>query len=593
MADRFFLDVKRSVLGRPWRARLDPAGDSLALALSQRHGFSDTLARVLAGRGVESDSAEGFLNPSLRALMPDPLALRDMDVAVERLARAILGGEHVAIFGDYDVDGACSAALLASYLTECGVTSAIHIPDRAREGYGPNIEAVRAMVTQGAGLLVTVDCGTTSHDVFAQCRRMGVDVVTLDHHLAPEMLPDALVVNPNRQDDLSGQGALCAAGVVFLTLVALNRRLKNAGFFDSVRSPPDLLKGLDLVALATVADVSPLTGLNRAFVAKGLLVLRRRERPGLAALMDVARVAGPPQARHLGFALGPRINAGGRIGDAALGARLLLERDPTEAAALAAKLDRLNGERRQIERASVAAAEEEARASRQDENGSVIVVSGSDWAPGIVGLIAARLKQKFNKPSFAFAVNGKYAVGSGRSIDGVDLGAAVRAAAEAGVLVKGGGHAMAAGATLDRERFADFRQFLETRLVRSVDASRAVDSLKIDAAITAGALRPEMVADLERAGPFGAGAPEPVFVLPHQRIESVHLVGGAHLRLTSTGPEGRSTGSIAFGAEGAELGHALRALVAERAHLAVTLSMDRYGTTERVQARVVDVAKID
>lgn len=594
LTDRYFLDVRRSALGRAWRPRLDAAGDARALALAQRHGYPDMLARVLAGRGVAQEDAELFLAPSLRDLMPEPYRLQDMEPAVERLARAVERGERVAIFGDYDVDGACSAALLALYLRHCGVAHAIHIPDRALEGYGPNIEAIRAMAGEGASLLVTVDCGTTSHEVFAQARALGLDIVVLDHHLAPETLPDAIVVNPNRQDDLSGQGALCAAGVAFLALVALNRRLRDAGHFAREDDAPDLLGMLDLVALATVADVAPLTGLNRAFVAKGLMVMRRRERIGLTALLDSARIAGPPQAWHLGFALGPRINAGGRIGDAALGARLLLEQDPAAARAIAAELDRLNGERRAIEQATVDAAQAEALAARLDaDTSSVVVVSGDDWMPGIVGLVAARLKEKFNKPSFAFGINGKYAVGSGRSIGGVDLGAAVRAAVEAGVLAKGGGHRMAAGATIDRERLGEFRAFLEERLAGAVAAARADNALRIDAAVSGMALRPDLVGAIERAGPFGAGAPEPVFGLARHVIRGAQPVGASHLRLALATPEGGRLDAIAFRAQESPLGEAIRDLMGEPAHLAVALSLDRYGGAERVQTRVIDIAKID
>ena len=325
--NRPLLGVARSALGRPWRARLDPAGQAQALAMMQHHGLADLLARVLAGRGIAVDEAVAYLDPTLRQLLPDPSSLADMDAAAARLAAAIEAGETIAIFGDYDVDGAASAALLDDFLTATGTPHLIHIPDRIFEGYGPNVQAIAALAEAGATLLVCVDCGTTSHAPLAEARRLGLDVIVLDHHQAPEQLPDALVVNPNRQDDLSGLGQLCAAGVVFLTLIAVNRVLRQANFWSAARPAPDLLTGLDLVALATVADVAPLTGLNRAFVTKGLALMRARERPGLAALFDVAGAGGPPSAHHLGFLIGPRINAGGRIGDAALGAKLLASRD--------------------------------------------------------------------------------------------------------------------------------------------------------------------------------------------------------------------------------------------------------------------------
>jgi single-stranded-DNA-specific exonuclease len=361
---RLFLGVERSACGRAWRDRLDERGQARALAIAQRHDLPELLARILAGRGVETDEVAVFLDPTVRALMPDPDGLADMHAAAARLADAITRGETVAILGDYDVDGATSAALLGRFLRHCGLRPIIHIPDRLFEGYGPNAEAIRALAGQGATLLVTVDCGTTSHEPLREARGLGLDVVVIDHHLADEVLPPALaVVNPNRLDDLSKLGHLAAVGLVFMTVVAVNRELRRRGFWTSARPEPDLLGFLDLVALGTVADVVPLRGLNRAFVAKGLVALRRRERPGLTALMDVARLGGPPEPWHLGFLLGPRINAGGRIGRATLGADLLMEDDAAECARLAAELDRLNRERQAIEVGTLAQAEAEATAA--------------------------------------------------------------------------------------------------------------------------------------------------------------------------------------------------------------------------------------
>ncbi|MDE2578460.1 MAG: single-stranded-DNA-specific exonuclease RecJ [Hyphomicrobiales bacterium] len=559
--------------------------------MTQRHGHPDLLARVMAGRGVSLEAAERWLDPALRDLMPDPSTLRDMDAAVDRLKHAIERGEQIAIFGDYDVDGACSAALLAEFLDACAAPRRIHIPDRIFEGYGPNIPAIEQLADEGATLLVTVDCGTTSHEALAAARRRGLDVIVLDHHQAPAQLPDALVVNPNRQDDLSGQGALCAAGVVFLTLVGLNRALRQAGFWTKERPAPDLLAGLDLVALATVADVAPLVGLNRAFVAKGLQVMRGRRRAGLAALIDVARLSGPAQAWHLGFLIGPRINAGGRIGDAALGARLMLTGDPAQAAAVAADLDRLNGERRAIEQATVAAGEAEAMAALGREGASAaIVVGGQDWHPGVVGLVAARLKEKFRKPAFAIAFNGETGVGSARSIPGVDLGAAVRAAVEAGLLVKGGGHAMAAGVTIERARLGAFRAFLEERLAGAVAAATAADALRIDGALTAAGATAEIVHMLHKAGPFGQGHPEPVFVLPRHRFTGALVMGQDHLRIGAQAADGSRIDLLAFKHRESEIGRALEGQNGARAHFAVALSLDHYGGRERVQARLIDMA---
>ena len=439
-----FLGVTNSALGRTWVERCDAAQSTIALAIAQTHGLPDVLSRVLAGRGVGIHDTEGFLNPRLRDLMPDPHVLTDMEAAASRLADAVARNEKVAIFGDYDVDGACSAALLAEYLRACGLDYAIHIPDRITEGYGPNVDAIRALKEQGADILVTVDCGTASIEPLAEARRLGLDPIVLDHHQAPERLPEALaIVNPNRQDDLSGLGHLCAAGVVFLFLVALNRALRSRGFFQG-RLEPDLMASLDLVALATVADVVPLTGLNRAFVRQGLAIMKSRRRVGLAALLDSAGLAGAPESWHLGYLVGPRINAGGRIGDAALGSRLLLTEDPVQAAKLAAELDRLNRERQAIEVVAVAEAEAQAMFALENvPDRPVLMTASAEWHPGVVGLISARMKERFRRPAFAFTLNPDgTATGSGRSVPGVDLGFAVRAAVEAGLAIKGGGHTL-------------------------------------------------------------------------------------------------------------------------------------------------------
>ena len=590
--DRFFLDVEHSALGRAWRDRLDVEGQGRAQVMAQQHGLPDIVARVLAGRGVTPAEARAYLDPTIRALMPDPSTLVDMEATATRLADAVERSETVAIFGDYDVDGACSAALLAGFLEKCGAPFIIHIPDRITEGYGPNVEAIRALAGEGATLLVTVDCGVSSHEPMAEARRLGLDTIVLDHHQAPETLPDALVVNPNRQDDLSGLGQLCAAGVVFMALAATVRVLRQRGWFNAGNPAPDLLEGLDLVALATVADVAPLTGLNRAFVAKGLALMRARGRPGLRALFDAARADGPPRPYHLGFLIGPRINAGGRIGDAALGAKLLLMQDETQAAAIAAELDRLNRERQAIEAETVAVAEAEALASLGlEEKGAAVVVAGEDWHPGVVGLVASRLKEKFRRPAFAIAFPGPIGTGSGRSIAGVDLGRAVRAAVEAGLLVKGGGHAMAAGVTLDRARLGDFRAFLEDKLGAAVERARADSALLIDAALTAGGARPELIAALDKAGPYGSANPEPVFAFPAHRLLDAAVVGGAHVRFRAAAGDNSRLDGIAFRAAGAPLGDMLLQGRGESLHLAGQLALDHYGGRERVQFRLIDAAR--
>lgn len=592
---RAFLGVTRSALGRPWRDRLDIAGLGRAEALSRQEGLSDILSRLLAARDVEPAEALRFLEPKLRDLLPDPVVLTDMAGAAARLARAGAMGEHVAIFGDYDVDGACSSALLAGFLHQAGARPRIHIPDRLIEGYGPNSEAIRMLAGEGATLLVTVDCGTTSEEPLAEARRLGLDVVVLDHHQAPERLPQVeALVNPNRQDDLSGLGHLCAAGVVFLALVATSRELRRQGVWARAGGEPDLLAALDLVALATVADVVPLRGLNRAFVRQGIAMMRARTRPGLTALMDVAGLDGPVQPWHLGFLLGPRINAGGRIGDAALGARLLLTPDEVEARAIAAELNRLNQERQEIERLAVleAVSQAEHEMERAGNDLPVLLAASADWHPGIVGLVAARLKERFRRPAFALALNGEGgATGSGRSVAGVDLGRAVRAAVEAGMAVKGGGHAMAAGVTLGPGQANDFHAFLNTRLAREVAGASEAEALLVDSALSAGGASPRLLAEVEKAGPFGAGSPEPVFVFPaHRLTDAVPIGSGGHVRVKLRSGDGASIGGVAFRAAQEPLGQALLAARGETVHLAATLTLNRWGGNERAELRILDLA---
>jgi single-stranded-DNA-specific exonuclease len=586
-----FLGVERSVLGRPWRRRLDAAGEAQALAIAQIHGTGDLLSRVLAGRGVTPSDAQDYLDPKLRNLLPDPYCLQGMEEAAHRIARTIVRGETIAVFGDYDVDGAAAAALLHDYFRACGTPCLIHIPDRIFEGYGPNVEAVRSLAGGGAKLLITVDCGTASHEPLAEAARLGLDPVVLDHHQAPEALPAAIVVNPNRQDDLSGLGYLCAAGVAFLTLIAVQRVLRDKGSFSSSRPMPDLLAGLDLVALATVADVVPLKGLNRAFVTNGLALMRVRERAGLRVLCDIAGLKGPPTPYHLGFVIGPRINAGGRIGDAALGAKLLSLSDPLEAQRIAEELDRLNRERQELERTTLEEAEAQVLACSRTESCAAIIAAGDSWHPGVAGLVAARLKEKFRRPAvaicFGASANG---TGSGRSIAGVDLGRAVRAAQEAGILLKGGGHAMAAGVTIARERLGEFKSFLEASLAAPVAAARAGEALMIDAALTAAAASPGLMAALSRAGPYGAGNPEPVFAFPAHRLTGASEIGNGHIRIRGEAGDGTKIDGIAFRAAREPLGQAIFATRGAIVHLAGTLANDRAGSGERVQLRLLDLA---
>src|ERR1700709_1292557 len=526
-----FLGGSQSATGKLWRDRLDARGAARALAIVQRYQLPEMLARVIAGRDVEIDAVEDFLDPTIRKLMPDPYTVTQMETAAKRIADAALRGEKVAIFGDYDVDGATSAALLTWHLRHCGLDPLIHIPDRIFEGYGPNVEAVRMLAGKGATLLVTVDCGTTSLEPLAEARRPCNPRGAVPQHHTGDQLPEGdALVSPRRPDVLSGLGHLAAVGLVLVTLVAVNRELRARGFWTSEMPEPDLLGMLHHVALGTVADVAPLIGLNRAFVAKGLIAMRRRDHVGHTALMDVSRLNGPPEAWHLGFMLGPRINAGGRIGRADLGVRLLLEGDISEAARIAAELDRLNGERRLIEQAAEAQAEAEALASLGfEDKGAVIVTAAEGWHPGVVGLVAARLKERFGRPAFAIALEtGGIGTGSRRPLSRAGLGKAVRQAVKDGLLMKGGGHAMAAGVTLRKERLAEFRAFMESALARDVASSRHENELFIDGAVSARGVTTEFAATLNPARPLGSGKPEPALALPSQQPRYADEVGQAH-----------------------------------------------------------------
>ncbi|MCS0501843.1 single-stranded-DNA-specific exonuclease RecJ [Ancylobacter mangrovi] len=594
-APRPFLGVAHSACGRFWRERIDLRGAQATLTMVQRFGMPEILARVLAGRGVGIEEAEAWLDPTVKRLLPDPDSLTDMPACVARLADAVTAGEKVAVFGDYDVDGATSTALLVEVLRAGGLDPAFYIPDRIFEGYGPNVPAIESLAAQGATLLVTVDCGTMSFEPFARARELGLDVVTIDHHQAGEALPEvAALVNPNRADDLSGLGHLCAVGLVFVVAVGLLRELRRRGWWTGARPQPDLLASLDLVALGTVADVVPLVGLNRAFVTKGLIALRQRHRPGLTALMDVARLSGPPKAWHLGFLLGPRINAGGRIGDAALGTKLLLSQDPIDAQVIAAELDRLNGERQVMERTIVAQAEAEAEAALGREGATpVILASGQGWHPGVVGLVAARLKEKFGRPAFAVAFTGTHGAGSARSIPGVDVGRAVRGAVERGLLVKGGGHAMAAGLTVEREQLGALRAYLEEALADAVDEARAVDETMIDGALSAAGATTELIELVEKAGPFGAGNPQPVFAFPAHRVVYAEAGNGDHVRVRLRGSDGAVLSAIAFRSAATPLGQALIAARGRQVHAAGVLEIDSWQGRSQPSLRITDVAPLE
>ncbi|MER9756311.1 single-stranded-DNA-specific exonuclease RecJ [Mesorhizobium sp. M0166] len=587
---RFFLDVRQSATGVSWEHRLTERQDMAALAIAQGYGVPDIVARVLAGRGVTADQTERFLDPTIRNMLPDPASLTDMDMAASRLAQAVVAREKVAIFGDYDVDGAASSALLKRFLAHFSVPSEIYIPDRIFEGYGPNPEAMRELVSRGATLIVTVDCGTNSAASIDAAKSAGADVVVLDHHQVGGLLPAAAaVVNPNREDDLSGQGHLCAAGVVFLCLVQtakiLRGRLPDA-------APPDLLGLLDLVALGTVCDVVPLTGVNRAFVVKGLQIARQQRNEGLAALARVSRIGEPINTFHLAFLIGPRINAGGRIGDAALGSRLLATDDPVEARTIAETLDRLNQERQSMEQEMLAAARSEADAELAGGNGPAIVVTASsNWHPGIVGLLASRLKDHARRPAFAIAFNANgVGTGSGRSVSGFDLGRLVREAADAGLIVKGGGHGMAAGITVERAKLGELRAFFEERAAVDVFRLQGEESLAIDGALAAEGATLALLDALERAGPFGAGHVAPVFALPRHRLVDARAVGSNHIRADLQSESGGRIQAIAFRAVDTALGEFLFKNRGKPVHVAGSLSGNHWNGNRTVQFRIVDAA---
>ncbi len=589
-SDGILLGGAKSFAGRRWRLRR--ADPRLAALLTQRHGLDEAVATFLAGRGVGVDDVPRFLAPKLQHWLPDPFVLADMKTAVKRLAHAIANGETIAVFGDYDVDGTCSAALLVDFLGAVGGASVVtYVPNRMTEGYGPNERALDRLAEQGVRLVVTVDCGTTAHAPLAHARDRGLDVIVLDHHKVEEALPPAVaVVNPNRADDRSGLGHLCAAGVVFLTLVALRRHLRESRAGTSVE--PDLMAGLDLVALATVCDMAPLVGLNRAFVAQGLKVLARRTRPGLTALADVAGLKTTPEAWHLGFLLGPRINAAGRVADAGIGLRLLTTRDEVQARSLAARLDALNRERQALEQevTEAAAAAINRRIARGEEP-AAWVIGGRDWHPGVVGIAAQRLVQRFARPVVVLSLDEDGgAAGSARSIAGVDIGQAVIAAHAEGLIEKGGGHPMAAGMTLRADGLSALEAFLDARLAADLARAVARQELAIDGCLALSGVRVELADVLAQAGPYGIGHPAPRFLLPAVRVVKTEEVGNGHVRLVVTDEGGGRGLAIAFRAAGDPLGAALLSAHGERVHLVGQIKRNEWQGRVRVDIVIEDAA---
>ncbi len=577
-----FLGVERSATGRRWVGPTSEQ-DRHAQALVQSTDLPDAVCRILATRGVEAENAAAFLAPSLRELMPDPSTLKDMDKAAARLLEAVASGQRIAVFADYDVDGGASAALLISWLRDLKVTATLYIPDRIDEGYGPNAPAM-AELARNHDLIVCVDCGTLSHDPIRAAAP--IDVIILDHHQGGETLPPAhSVVNPNRQDEITELTYLCAAGVVFMLLVAVNRLMRGEG-----KSGPDLMALLDLVALATVADVAPLQGLNRAFVQQGLKIMGKRNRVGLTALADVARMDTAPNAYHLGFLLGPRVNAGGRIGKADLGARLLLTNDPHEAAALAEKLDQLNKDRREIEEQVRLKALEQAEARGFDA--PLVWAAGEGWHPGVVGIVASRLKDAANRPALVIGFDGEDGKGSGRSISGVDLGASIARLVAEGLLEKGGGHKMAAGLSVARSKLEAAMTRLGELLAAQGSEKSGPSDLRLTGILAPRAASVELIEALDRAGPFGAGAAAPRFAMPSMRVSFAKRAGENHLRLTFKDEAGARIDAIAFRAFDGPLGALLEGHNGALFHVAGRLEVDIWGGRKKPKLKLEDVVKI-
>jgi single-stranded-DNA-specific exonuclease len=575
-----------SVTGRRWLAQ--PCDERIALAVAQSHNLPELAARILVGRGVGLDTVEAHMAPTLRSFLPDPSALLDMDRAAERVARAIMTGERIALFADYDVDGATSSALLLRFLRAVGSDALLYVPDRILEGYGPNAAAFGILAGQGAKLVITLDCGITAHEPLAAARDAGLEVIVIDHHTADIQLPEALaVINPNRLDESRSLGHLAAVGVTFLGLVAINRALRKAGWY-AARPEPDLRQWLDLVALGTVADVVPLTGLNRAFVTQGIKVMAQRRNVGLAALADVAKIGESPSAYHLGFIFGPRVNAGGRVGKADSGARLLSTDDRAEAAELAALLDGHNAERKAIEAVTLEAAMAQVETSGQADSARIIVVAGEGWHPGVIGIVASRLMDRYHRPACVIGIDEGVGKGSGRSIPGIDLGAAVLAAKAAGLLTAGGGHPMAAGFTVAASRVKLLAAFLEARI--SDGGVRVDPILAIDGGLSCGGATVGLAETIERLGPFGSGNAEPRFALTGARILKADLVGTSHVRCIVSDSSGARVKAIAFRAAESPLGLALLQSGGRPISLAGKVKLDRWNGEVRVQFQIDDAA---
>jgi single-stranded-DNA-specific exonuclease len=587
------LDVAHSFSGRRWRFR--ERDETAAREFSRQTGVSSTLANLLMARSILAADVADYLNPTLRRLLPEPFLLKDMERAVVRVLRAVVEGETIAVFGDYDVDGSCSAALLHNFFSELGRPPLLYIPDRLREGYGPNAAALLALRNAGASLVITVDCGATAEAALSVARNAGLDTVVLDHH-AVEGSDDGspasaqIQVNPNRPEDNSGLGYLCAAGVTFLFAVALSRELRQAGWFAANGvAEPDLRESLDLVGLATICDVVPLVGINRAFVRAAETRLSMLERPGIRALATVARTEPPFSLYHCGFVFGPRINAGGRVGRCSLGAELLITRRDADAVPLAELLELHNRERQAIEAVII---REAIDLATQQVDSPFFFVGGEDWHPGVVGVVAGRLKDRFRKPVFAIGTNKEICRGSARSVPGIDVGALVRAARDHDVIAAGGGHAMAAGFSLSTRKIGAFRSWLESRFASSGANLESTNELWLDSLVCTTGATPELVEEIGRAGPFGAGNAEPVFAAADVRLAYADIVGQGHVRLRLQGGDGTTLSAIAFRAADTSLGQALLRARGERIHAAGALRRSSWNGRTEAQLHLEDAAAV-
>lgn len=588
-----YLSIARSVNGNRWEA--NPVNDRLALALSQRFDLPEIAARVMTARGIDLETAEDFLDPTLRSMVPDPSSLQDMEKGIQHIYDALSQKKHIAVFGDYDVDGATSAALLYRYFKKLGYELTIYIPDRMQEGYGPNSYALQKLKQKGIDLVILVDCGATAFDVLDAVDDQGPEIIILDHHMSEPRLPKALaVINPNRWDDDSALGYLAAVGVVFLFLVGLNRYLRDQKFFQNQQiSEPDLMILLDIVALGTVCDVVPLIGLNRAFVAQGLKVMAKRQNPGLAALSDIAGVNAQPTAYHLGYILGPRVNAGGRVGESSLGAKLL-SGDEALVQKIASQLNQFNEARKAIEtdcfEQAVAMVESQAPTVLHRH---LVFVAAVGWHAGVIGIVATRLKERYQRPACVVTIENGVGKGSGRSVEGVDLGAAIIAARQAGVIDKGGGHKMAAGFTLMAEKISEFSQYLAERIENQVQEGGIQARLRLDGTVSLQGANATLCAAINRLEPFGAGNAEPRFVIPDTHIIKSDIVGEQHVRVILSDGQ-KSLKAIAFRSVNSALGDVLlSAKRRERLHIAGKIRRDSWLGHDKIQVIIEDAALIN